>query len=271
VKKFLAKWAIVVSIFGASCGAKAQHSTGLIIKKGWSKKVYFAQPPMMLALPTTWDWRTMGLTPVKNQGSCGSCWAFSTVATMQDAMRVKWGVNSIASEQYLLSCNTQGYSCQGGFFAHDMHVNPGGVPQSQYPYLGRKTSCRQGLSHPYKIANWAYIPGGSEQTIPPVSSMKSAISQYGPISAAVYVDQSFQNYRGGIFCGSRGQPNHAITLVGWGNGYWILKNSWGPNWGESGYMRIKFGCNSVGVASSYVMLGDKPGSRLGEEVQETEQ
>lgn len=239
---------------GCDSPAQQQFSTGLVMPKNWSKTAHFANPPMMLDLPAHYDLRDLNLAPPKNQLSCGSCWAFSTMTVMQDAMKVKKNINYSGSEQYLLSCNKMGFSCQGGFFAHDMHVAPGSVAESAYPYTGRDSACKGGLKYPRKLSSWSYIPGG-ENGPAPVDAIKAAIVQYGSVAAGVYVDSAFQSYRGGVFstC-SKGEPNHAITLVGWGKGYWILKNSWGTGWGEKGYMRISFNCNQVGVAANYVIL-----------------
>ena len=243
-----------------SCGAHAQYSTGLVVKKGWSKTVQFAVPPMVRGqLPAHFDWREKAaLSPIQNQGNCGSCWAFSIAATMVDAVSIKQGRVLSLSHQYLLSCNKLGYSCAaGGFFdAHDMHVSPGAVPVYQYPYTGRDSACRSNLTHPWHISSWHYIPGGTESSPPPIQALKAAIYAYGPISVGVAADSAMQSYRGGVFktCKSR-QLNHAVNIVGWDDngGYWIMRNSWGANWGEKGYIRIKYGCNGIGTAANYVI------------------
>ena len=224
------------------------------------------------ALPAALDWRTTGLTPVRDQGSCGSCWAFATVGTLESALKVKSGgsvgndVN--ASEQFLVSCNKNSYSCNGGWFAHDYHANTlgnlqtaaGAVLEADMPYTVSNGSCKLVANHPNRIASWGYIAG---YAVPSVDQIKAVISSYGPVAAAVCVGSAFQSYRSGaVFstnestaCGSS-KVNHAIVLVGWDDATqsWILRNSWGPNWGEQGYMRIKYNTSNVGFGANYVQV-----------------
>jgi hypothetical protein len=143
-----------------------------------------------------------------------------------------------------------------------MHVNPGAVLSAAYPYTGRDDQCKQGLSYPYKLASWAYLPGGDDTTPPSIESIKSAIYNYGPISVGVAVDAPFQAYKRGVYmdsCNSK-DLNHAVNLVGWNDDgqYWIMRNSWGESWGEGGYMRIRYNCNAIGVAANYVQLTSNP-------------
>ncbi len=217
--------------------------------------------------PASYDWRTLGgATPIKDQGNCGSCWAFGTVAPLEAQIKILNGLTVDLSEQYLISCNTNGWGCNGGWWAHNYHTSivppgetsAGAVLESGDPYQATDTACNGPHNHPYKIASWAYVIG---QPLPSVQAIKQAIYTYGPIGAAVYVGPKWQAYTGGIFnANESGQVNHAIALVGWvddigpDNGYWILRNSWGTSWGESGYMRIRYGCNQVGYSANYVEL-----------------
>lgn len=251
-------WAFWVMI---SCSdAVAQYKTGLVMPKNWSKNVFFAAPPSMLVLPPSFDWREkMVLSPIKNQGSCGSCWAFSLTATLSDSMAVKNKGFYNMSQQFLVSCNKKygfDYGCQGGFLdAADMFARPGAVRETLYPYTGRDSACKTGLQYQFKIRSWAFIPGGTETTPPPVEAIKAAIYQYGPVSVGVMADNNMQSYKSGIFskC-SNGQLNHAVNIVGWGPGYWIVRNSWGVGFGEKGFIRMKWGCNGIGTAAMYMML-----------------
>lgn len=186
-----------------------------------------------------------------------SCWAFSTNATMQDVRRL-FGEAEDLSEQYLLSCaNPSQWSCNGGFFAHDANMAPrGSIKASAYPYTGTDSTCKSGLSYGARLTSWAYLPGGET---PSVEEIKAAIYRYGPVSVGVAADDSFSNYRSGIFNGSGSdQLNHAVNIVGWGKGYWIMRNSWGTGWGEQGYMRIKFGANGIGAWTNYVIYNTEP-------------
>jgi len=192
-------------------------------------------------------------TPVKNQGSCGSCWAFSCVGSFEGIIKKYTGTTANLSEQYLLSCNTYGYGCNGGYFAaQNMHVNPGADYESCFPYVGYKAACKTSCSHPYRLTAWYYV--GSSSGVPSVSAIKTAIYNYGSVSAAVAADSYFQGYRSGVFnsCYSS-SVNHAIVLCGWDDslGAWLLKNSWGTGWGQSGLMWIKYSCNRVGYGANY--------------------
>ncbi|MGE5416473.1 MAG: C1 family peptidase, partial [Acidobacteriota bacterium] len=209
---------------------------------------------LLAALPSAWDWRNQGgVTPVKDQGGCGSCWAFSTCAVMESAIKIKDNVTIDLSEQNLVSCNKDGWGCSGGYFAHKYHVSPGAVLESNFPYQGTDAPCKT-CPYSYKLDSWAYISGSS--STPSVDAMKSAIYQYGPIGVAVAADSYFQGYTGGVFDhNSTSSVNHAVLLVGWDDskGAWIMKNSWGTSWGESGYMYIKYGVSKIGYGGNYVI------------------
>jgi C1A family cysteine protease len=214
-------------------------------------------------LPTAYNWCDSGYcTPIRNQGSCGSCWAFGTVGPLESSILIKDGVSKDLSEQYLVSCDAEGWGCSGGFFAHDYHdwkyitgePGPGAVYESAFPYTATDAPCNPPHVHPYLITSWAYIAGSS--SVPTNDAMKNAIYNYGPIGAAVYVGSAFQAYTTGIFYTTQKKsPNHAIVLTGWNDtySYWNLRNSWGTSWGEAGYMRIKYGTSYIGYAGNYIV------------------
>src|SRR5208283_4739051 len=250
-----------------------EHLTGLKVPPGWKKSE--APSVRMLGasvqtLPKSYDWRAAnGVTPIKDQGDCGSCWAFSTVGPLESQILLQHGGTVDLSEQYLVSCNVDGWNCGGGWFAHDYHMNesgqdnngPGAVLYAADPYassLGADPPCTATYNHPYKISSWAYV--ASESAVPTIEAIKQAIYTYGPISAAVYAGPKFQAYQGGIFntSESSSQINHAIVLVGWNDdlgpnkGYWILRNSWGTSWGQAGYMYIRYGVSEVGYGANFI-------------------
>ncbi|HEB60694.1 MAG TPA: hypothetical protein ENJ06_02615 [Phycisphaeraceae bacterium] len=222
-------------------------------------------------LPAAFDWRDQAtLPPVRNQGSCGSCWAFATVGPLECNIAIKDGVITNLSEQWLVSCNSDGYGCNGGWWGHDYHEwkndpcgDDGAVLESDFPYVAYDASCNCPYPHTYWISDWAYVGSGSG--VPSVSAMKQAIYDHGPLCVAVYVNSAFQAYSGGIFnsC-SNGTVNHGVVLVGWddnqgSNGVWIMRNSWGSGWGEGGYMRIPYNCSNIGYAASYVVYNGQEG------------
>lgn len=201
-------------------------------------------------------------TPVKNQASCGSCWAFSTIAGLEAAIKFRTGVTYDLSEQHLVSCNPWDWGCGGGFFAFDMILPskgyyPGAMPEACFPYTALDSACAYCASPTwYPVASWAYC--GTSNTVASVDAIKNAIYTYGSVSAAVYVDRYFQAYTGGTFTTCRKKVsscNHAIILCGWDDakGAWLLKNSWGTGWGENGFMWMKYGCNLVGYGACYAI------------------
>ncbi len=248
---------------------------GLRLPANWQttakeKNIKIMKPQALRAesvtLPAKWDWREQnGVTDVRNQGNCGSCWAFATIGSFESQLKIKQDTTVDLSEQHLVSCNKEGWGCDGGFWAHDMLINPGAVLEADFKYVASDVSCGGLYNYPFKLTGWGYIDG--EDNIPSIEKIKDAIYNYGPISAAVYVGTAFQSYTGGVFdkeeskssglfgCGaSTKSPNHGIVLVGWDDskGAWILKNSWGPVWGEKGYMYIKYGISLVGYAGAVV-------------------
>jgi len=209
-------------------------------------------------LPLKHDWRELGgVTPVKDQGNAGTCWAFATTGPLEHAIKIKDNIDVDLSEQFLVAYNKEGYGVDGGWFAHEYHENPGAVLEFDFPYTANEEPIWDNptYNHIYKIKNWYYV--NSSRAVASAWDIKQAIYKYGSVAAAVYADNTFVNYKRGIYSGSksRGQVNHAIMLVGWDDiqGVWILKNSWGTGWGENGYMRIRYGVNQVGFAANYVV------------------
>jgi C1A family cysteine protease/predicted secreted protein len=233
--------------------------------------------PSSLGLPTSFNWCDQGkCTPVKDQDSCGSCWAFGTVGPLESNIKIQDGLEKDLSEQYLVSCNIESpeWGCRGGWWAHDYHWNKippgesaaGAVYEADFPYTARDDACNPPHTHHEKIDSWAYVD--SEYGVPPVAAIKQAIYDHGPVSAAVCAGPAFQSYTGGVFQNNEcSDVNHAVVLVGWDdnqgtNGIWYLKNSWGEDWGEEGdpfrpgkkgYMRIGYGTSNVGYSANYIV------------------
>gem|GEM_PF-2750501 len=226
-------------------------------------------------LPSTFDWRSSGgVTPVKDQENCGSCWAFSTVGAFESRLKIKDGITKDLSEQYLVSCNIDGWSCDGGWFAHDYHqwkyswpeTTAGAVLESAFPYVADDVPCGGPYSHPYKINSWSCLQAGASKPdcwtgqMPNLWDIKRAIMTRGPVAVTVYVGPEFGNYTSGVFETDEyaATINHAVVLVGWddtqgNNGVWFLRNSWNTTWGENGYMRIGYGISSIGFCTNYIV------------------
>jgi C1A family cysteine protease len=220
--------------------------------------------PPFNRFPTKFDWRDPNnnptgrncLTSIKNQGTCGSCWAFAGTGIIESNILIKEEDTIDFSEQWLVSCNTFGDSCSGGdystvfyhfSYAPDACGKTGGVLEVDFPYQANNAPCNCPYPRSYKIYNF-----NSYGSDPTVNQIKQAIMTYGPVAVAVYASGAFQGYSGGIFNNNEsGQLNHAVILVGWDdnqgtNGVWFLRNSWGEGWGENGYMRIEYYCCRVG-------------------------
>ncbi|MFZ4398270.1 MAG: C1 family peptidase, partial [Kiritimatiellia bacterium] len=184
------------------------------------------------------------------------------------------GVDTDLSEQYLVSCNNDDWSCSGGLFAHKYHYDTpakdglfGAVWETNSAYTATDAACAGPYPRPYKLEGWAYLGSGPNDRSIPAAQIKQAIYDFGPVSCAVFVGPAFQAYRSGVFntseSGNSGYGNHAVILVGWDDaqGCWIMRNSWGAGWGENGgYMRIAYGCSGIGEGACYVVYkGSSPG------------
>ena len=259
-------WTFTVAENGATRYA-LDDLCGLVRPEGWEKLARWDACQPRGGLPEAFDWRAFGgCTVVKNQASCGSCWAFATVGPLECNIRIRDGIIVDLSEQWLVSCNSDGWDCGGGWFAHDYHQwktdpcsDTGAVPESAFPYVAWDAPCDCPYPHEYFIEDWAYISGG-------VDAMKQAILDYGPITVDIYANSALQAYSGGIFNGCADEPiNHAVVLVGWDDnqgpgGVWIMRNSWGVTWGEyGGYARIPYGCSNIGQTAAYIVYpGNAP-------------
>jgi len=201
------------------------------------------------ALPTSFDSRKKGWIPaIRNQGQCGSCWAFSTVATVAASHAKKKGKSPLVlSEQQLVDCDTSCNGCSGGLASKGLnYAKKGLMLLSDYPYKATQGSCRFDAS---KTKVKVVTIGGVVTT---VSAIKNAVYESGIVTAPIDCNKLY-SYGNGIMDGSgcSSSTNHFVNIIGWGvsgsTEYWIVRNSWGTSWGESGYFRIVTGSNACGI------------------------
>jgi len=214
--------------------------------------------PVARDLPDSFSWRSLGgVTPVKSQGSCGSCWDFAAHSALEAMILIHGGTELDLCEQQILSCETGGYGCSGGWYSWAWNYirENGSVDESCMPYqaddsvacaddpCARVATCR----------TWIDIPND-------VDAIKTALLD-GPVATTFTVYDDFGSYGSGCYDHEDTESiNHAVAIVGWddnkcgpGDGAWLCKNSWGTWWGDlGGFFWIKYGAAAVGTATQQV-------------------
>lgn len=235
----------------------------------------------------SFDWRSLGkVTAVRDQ-KCGNCWAYASMAAYESSYLIRNGLSVDTSEQYTVKCatyddGTRAGTCKSGWHAgaFEYLISGGDVADSVDPDTGVDAPCKRVASPPYRAVAWGYVNApaapGFEDGIPSTADTKAALCEHGPLAAAVLVTDAFPAYTGGTFKESLPAStlfakdtnglqyhviNHDVTLIGWNDALhaWLIKNSWGTGWGETGglgaergYMWIDYDSNNIGLGAAWV-------------------
>jgi len=277
--------ALVLALCICSAAATAPiYSMGYI----WQNTTEKANAPVapvdlsVGAVPQSLDWRTKGVvTPVKTQGHCGSCWAFSAVETVESALALATGEAPVplSVEQILVCCATQHHSqcssCMGGdpiaAYRYIRENSTGLDSDASYPYDEHTNPfvpppCMAHSNKPVvKVNSWSYAvprcassaPGGCSpsETGDKEKALVAAVAQYGPVSICIDAEHGFINYKSGVYNGPCSsdllRQNHCVNIVGYNveENYWLVRNTWGTRWGEDGYIRMAMGSNLCGITN----------------------
>lgn len=236
----------------------SSSSSSEVEKAPWERSDKTAAPP------ASFDWREKGaVSTVRNQGTCGSCWSFATTANLEGVNFKKTGKLIELSQQQLVDCdrrpgdnNTGDRGCNGGLPSwtfEDMVKRDFGVEKfADYPYTGREGKCKQSKGKEAIFIN-GYLNISKDET-----EMAAALVEHGTLAVGINAAK-MQFYMGGVAASWLCPPNidHGVAIVGYGStwtgtDYWIVKNSWGPKWGEKGFWRVVRGKGACGINNQVV-------------------
>jgi C1A family cysteine protease len=221
------------------------------------------------ALPAVWDWHQKGkVTPVKDQSTCGSCYAFAALGNFEAKLKYDGVGEYDFSENNAKECNWRELnvgswnSCAGGnyYMMANLFSKKGTVLEADDPYVASDVSCNSAVTYQYTLLDWRIISGNS---VPDTDALKQYIYNNGTVYTALYASfPGFSSYDGSytLYYAGTETPDHAVLIVGWddtlthagGTGGWIVKNSYGTGWGDNGYFTIAYGSASIGTSSSFM-------------------
>lgn len=260
---------IMILIIGTAGIASAQDSSGNWIRNLTTREFMDLQSYRMIDVdrledaptidgrdfPEVFDWREMdGVTSVKDQAQCGSCWAFAAIGVLEAQLLIQTGVEYNLSEQQLVDCDPASYGCSGGMTESAwsyLQWEPARI-EADYPYEAVDNTCRSKQYPAYVRTNGYEAFNGS------VDAIKAALMDYGPVATSMGANDNLKAYSGGCYADdSNTQINHGIVIVGWDDtvcdgGSWIVKNSWGDDFGEDGFFYIRRG--DVHLGDYYSMV-----------------
>jgi C1A family cysteine protease len=215
-------------------------------------------PNLNADLPDSFDWRDQTpnpVTAVKDQGQCGSCWAFSATEEVETAWIMAGHSAVILAPQQIVDCDKTSDGCGGGETesAYKYIIKAGGLEtEADYPYTAEDGKCEATQPKVASITAWKYATSSKNET-----ELQLSLAQIAPISICVDAS-SWSSYVSGILSKCGKTLDHCVQLVGWGveNGtpYWTVRNSWGTSWGENGYIRLAMGSNLCGLADDATIV-----------------
>jgi C1A family cysteine protease len=246
IKQKGAKWVAGETSLSKLSDSERRKRLGLIPSK---VPIEIYAIPELMSVPATFDWRNYNgnfVTPIRDQGNCGSCWAFATTAALESQQLIinnTPGINLDLSEQILVCCSSSG-DCNGGYIdSSSNYIQDTGLPsESCCAYTATNSSCNLNTctsecNDLHTITGWHWVTKS-------VGTLKSELCTYGPLIAGMRVYKDFISYQSGIYSKVKGsfQGYHAVLIVGYNDAgqYFIVKNSWGTGWGEAGYFRIAY-------------------------------
>lgn len=210
------------------------------------------------------DWTPLSkVSPVRYQGTCGSCWAFASVSALESSILIRYNAGVELSPQYVMD-NAVFSSCNGGFppEAFTSMMTLGTAKESDVPYQGKKFGPRAVFDNPYRALIWGFVGNGFTASI---EEIKLNLLLHGPLVVAMFASDAFENYTGGTYDAfdmpnaneiveNKGPTNHVVTLVGWDDAKqaWHIKNSWGATWGEQGFGWVRYGSNLIANGAFWI-------------------